>query len=120
MLFVDPQYPMSDPASDVRMFAIVRLLLEHRHDCHYFVSDIALAESRIDPEEVARYRGALGQLGVNTIERTGFKQVLSTHCYDLVFFKDFYPAEAVRQPLKFSRKNLAKKLTDIVFVKEIS
>lgn len=99
ILFVDSQYPMFDRASaDVRMFAIVRLLREQKHDCHYFVSDIALAESRISAEEVTRYRDALIRLGVTTIERTGFEQVLAAHHYDVVFFKYFYPAEA-RIPL---------------------
>ncbi len=95
ILFVDSQYPMFDRASaDVRMFAIVRLLREQGHDCHYYVSDIESAESRIGAKEVARYRDALGQLGVVTLERTGFERVLAGQSYDLVFFKYFYPAEA--------------------------
>lgn len=95
ILFVDTQYPMFDRASaDVRMFAIVRLLREQGHDCHYYVSDIGSAESRIGAEEVARYRDVLRQLGAVTLERTGFEQVLADQDYDLVFFKYFYPAEA--------------------------
>jgi glycosyltransferase involved in cell wall biosynthesis len=95
ILFVDSQYPMFDRASaDVRMFAMVRLLREQGHDCHYYVSDIGSAESRLGAEEVARYRDALRQLGVSTLERKGFEQVLAEQAYDLVFFKYFYPAEA--------------------------
>lgn len=93
---------MPDRASaDVRMFAIVHLLCEQGHDCHYFVSDIALAESRIGAEEVARYWDALCRLGVATLERMGFEQVLAAHRYDLVFFKYFYPAESTSH-LSFS------------------
>ena len=78
ILFVDSQYPMFDRASaDVRMFAIVRLLREQVHDCHYYVSDIESAESRIGAKKVARYRDTLGQLGVVTLEGTGFERVLA-------------------------------------------
>jgi len=95
ILFVDSQYPMFDRASaDVRMFAIVRLLREQGHDCDYFVSDIGQAEIRIGAEEVGRYRDALLGLGVHTLERIGFEEVLATSRYDVVFFKYFYPAEA--------------------------
>jgi glycosyltransferase involved in cell wall biosynthesis len=95
ILFVDSQYPMPDRASaDVRMFAIVRLLREQGHDCHYYVSDIESVEMLIGAEEVARYRDAVRRLGVITLERIGFEQVLADQGYDLVFFKYFYPAEA--------------------------
>ncbi len=114
ILFVDSQYPMFDRASaDVRMFAIVRLLREQMHDCHYFVSDIALAESRIGTEEVTRYRDALLRLGVTTIERTGFEQVLAAYNYDVVFFKYFYPAEA-RIPLVRIWQSQARIVVDSV------
>ena len=94
ILFVDSQYPMFDRASaDVRMFAIVRLLREQNHDCHYFVSDISLTETRVGVEEVERYRNALRELGVTPIERRGFEQVIAAQRYDMVFFKYFYPAE---------------------------
>lgn len=94
ILFVDSQYPMFDRASaDVRMFAIVRLLREQGHNCHYYVTDIIASESRTGASNVARYRSALAQIGVETIERIGFENVLSTYRYDLVFFKYFYPAE---------------------------
>lgn len=95
ILFVDSQYPMPDRASaDVRMFAMVSLLREQGHDCHYYVSDIGSSVSRIGAEEVARYRDALRRRGVGTLERIGFERVLTEQYYDLVFFKYFYPAEA--------------------------
>jgi glycosyltransferase involved in cell wall biosynthesis len=90
---------MFDRASaDVRMFAIVRLLREQGHDCQYYVSNINTSESRIGTKEVSRYRDALRQMGVTTLERTSFEHVLAEQAYDLVFFKYFYPAEA-RLPL---------------------
>lgn len=114
ILFVDSQYPMPDRASaDVRMFAMVRLLREQGHDCHYYVSDIGSAESRIGAEEVARYRDALRHLGLATLERTGFEQVLADQDYDLVFFKYFYPAEA-RIPLVRIWKPQARVVVDSV------
>ncbi|MEQ1742869.1 MAG: hypothetical protein ABL869_10295 [Candidatus Nitrotoga sp.] len=42
-----------------------------------------------------------GRPDVKSIERTGFEQVFFTPCYDLVFFKYFYPAESVSH-LSFS------------------
>ncbi len=95
ILLVDSQYPMFDRASaDVRMFAIVRLLLEQGHDCDYFVSDVDRAEATMGAAEVGRYRDALYGLGVHTLERIGFEPVLAADPYDVVFFKYFYPAEA--------------------------
>lgn len=93
-LFVDSQYPMFDRASaDVRMFAIVQLLREQGHECDYFASNISIAETHLGAAEVARYREALHGLGVRTLERTGFEEVLAARRYDAVFFKYFYPAE---------------------------
>lgn len=99
ILFVDSQYPCFDRASaDVRMFAIVRLFREQGHACDYFASDIGQAETLMGASEVGRYREALQGLGVRTLERMGFEQVLDANRYDVVYFKYFYPAE-IRTPL---------------------
>ena len=94
ILFVDSQYPMPDRASaDVRMFAIVSLLRRQGHDCDYFANDVGIAESRIGPAEISRYRAALMDIGVKTFERVGFENLLAKYHYDAIFFKYFYPAE---------------------------
>ena len=114
ILFVDSQYPMFDRASaDVRMFAIVQLLRVQGHDCDYFASDIGQAEQRLGAAEVGRYREALRALGMRTLDRIGFEQVLSANPYDAFYFKYFYPAEA-RIPLVRIWQPRAKVVVDSV------
>lgn len=94
LLIVDSQFPMSDRASvDVRMSALVRLLLEEGNALTYFVTDVAVQEKAVGRENVAKYRAALEQLGVVVAERTGWEKLLVAARYDIIIFKYFFPAE---------------------------
>ena len=94
ILFVDSQFPMPDRASvDVRLWAMIRLLLDDGHACSYFAAHSAAQERSIGSDSVAAYRGALQRLGVVTYERMAWEKVLTSARFDVVIFKYFYAAE---------------------------
>ncbi len=94
-LIIDAQYPMFDRASaDVRMMAILKLLVEDGHQVDYYAFALEKAIHQLGEAEISRYASGIRAIGVTVVVHPDFESALGSTVYDVVFFKYFYPAES--------------------------